>query len=162
LFAIHLYNNPKGNQMSEKTANTATKSKAGAPKAEDRVTPVFTAIRDDIKPPVTARRGAKSPVVEKMHELEVGKSFGLTNKTKRQISATVSKENNRDTNQKPKLDASGNPVTKPGEPVKDANGNVVAQGTPVNVTERVKEWGAHDIDPKTDPDKATVRVFRIK
>ena len=144
-------------------APAANKSKAGAPKAEDRVAPEFTTVRTDIKPPVTARRGAKSPVVEKMHALEVvGASFGLTNKTKRQISATVSKENNRDTNQRPKLDAEGNQITKPGEPVKDANGTVVAQGTPVGVTERVKEWEAHDVDPKTDPDKATVRVFRVK
>lgn len=143
-------------------ATVANKSKAGAPKAEDRVAPEFTTVRTDIKPPVTARRGAKSPLVEKMHELAVGASVGLTNKTKRQISATVSKENNRDTNQRPKLDTEGNQITKPGEPVKDANGNVVAQGTPVNVTERIKEWEAHDIDPKTDPDKATVRVFRVK
>jgi hypothetical protein len=143
-------------------ATTAKKGKAGAPKAEDRVAPEFTAVRTDIKPPVTARRGAKSPLVEKMHELEIGASIGLKNKTKRQISATVSKENNRDTNQRPKLGEDGNQITKPGEPVKDANGNVVAQGTPVGVTERIKEWEAHDVDPKTDPDSATVRVFRVK
>lgn len=136
-------------------------ARAGAPKSEDRVAPVFTPIASDIQRPVTARRGAKSPIVEEMHKLEVGQSIGLTNKSKKQISATVSKENNRDTNQRAKLDASGQIVTK-SEPIKDANGLPVGMSAPITVMERVKEWEVHEVDPKSDPHKAITRIFRVK
>lgn len=148
-------------------ASTAPKGKAGAPKAEDRVAPSFGEVRADIAIPVSAKRGAKSEIAAKLEALAApvdGKysSIGLTNKTKKQISSQLSKINNADANQRQQIGVDGNPVFKAGEPIKDANGVVVSHGPSTPVMEKVKEFEAHDVDPKTDPDKATVRIFRIK
>ncbi len=142
-------------------APAATPAKAGAPKAEDRVAPIFTTVRTDIPLPTGAKRGAKSELAVKLEALEVGGSIGLTNKTKKQISSTISKVNNAASNQAQKKDASGNPLTKNGDAIKDATGNIVGHSQ-VPDTEKVKEFVAYDTDAKTDPDKATVRIFRVK
>lgn len=148
-------------------ASTASKGKAGAPKAEDRVAPSFGEVRTDIAIPASAKRGTKSELAVKLEALAApvdGKysSIGLTNKTKKQISSQLSKINNADANQRQQIGVDGLPVVKAGEPIKDANGVVVSHGPSVPVMEKVKEFEAHDVDPKTDPDKATVRIFRIK
>ncbi|AHJ10700.1 hypothetical protein P106B_17 [Rhizobium phage vB_RglS_P106B] len=141
---------------------TDANKKAGAPKAEDRVAPVFTTVRTDIKPPVAAKRGAKSELAIKLDELPVGGSIGLTNKTKKQISSTISKVNNNDANLRQKVDAAGQPVMKTGEAIKDASGAIVGHQPSVPEMEKVKEFAAYDVDPKKDEDKATVRIFRLK
>lgn len=148
-------------------ASTASKGKAGAPKAEDRVAPVFGEVRTDIAIPVSAKRGAKSELALKLEALAApvdGKfySIGLANKTKKQISSQLSKVNNAESNLRQKIGADGVPVTKAGEPMKDAAGVVIGYGAATPVMEKIKEFEAHDVDPKTDPDKATVRIFRIK
>lgn len=141
----------------------AAKPKAGAPKADDRIAPVFTAIASaaEIPLPTGARRGAKSPIVEEMNKLEIGQSIGLTNKTKKQISATVSKANNHESNYRPKVDANGQPVMVPGEPMRDAAGVQIGVTPPKQAMERIKEWEVHEMDPKTDPHKAITRIFRV-
>lgn len=143
-------------------AAPAAAGKAGAPKAEDRIAPVFTGVRLDVKPPVSAKRGAKSELADKLAEIPLNGSIGLTNKTKKQISSTISKVNNHADNMRDKVDAAGVPVMTPGAPLKDANGTVVGNAPATPVKERVKEFAAFDVDAKTDPDKATVRIFRIK
>lgn len=136
--------------------------KGGAPKAEDRIAAVFAPIRTDLTPPAAAKRGGKSELATKLEELAVGASIGLVNKTKNQISSTLSKVNNAKENMKNKLDAAGNPIVKAGEPVKDANGVVIGSAPSVPEMERVKEFQAFTVDPKKDPDKAQTRIFRIK
>jgi len=148
--------NPAANQ-----APAADAKKAGAPKAEDRVTPVFTAIRTDIAMPASTKRGAKSELAVKMQELTVGASIGLVNKTKNQISSTLSKVNNAAENVRNKVDADGKPVTQNGEAIKDGAGTIVGYNQ-VPVIEKVKEFVAYTVDPKTDPDKAQTRIFRTK
>lgn len=144
-------------------AAAAAVKKPGAPKAEDRVAPQFTEIVNNIPVPAAAKRGSKSVLAEKLAALaNVNDSIGLTNKTKKQISSTLSKVNNAASNLRQKLDANGAPVVKQGAPLKDANGAIVGHGAPVPEMERVKEFEAYDVDPKSDPQKATVRIFRIK
>lgn len=143
-------------------ANEKNVKKGGAPKIEDRIAPVFTPITNTIPVPTNARRGSKSELAARMEELEVGTSFGLINKTKIQISATVSKINNAKENMRQKLDATGQPVFSAGEPVKDASGVVIGHGAPVAEMERIKEFQVFTVDPKTDPEKAQTRIFRVK
>ena len=151
-------------------ATETTKKKGGAPKAADRVAPVIAAVRADITPPKNVTtRGQKSPITVEMEKLEVGQSFGLMNKTKKDIQSRVSNFNNAESNLRTVTDANGATVWKtapvPAEPITDAAGNVVATkpavaGVPK--TEPVKYFEVHDMDPKKDPDKATVRIFRIR
>ena len=136
--------------------------RAGAPKAEDRIAPAFTAVRTDVKPPVGVKRGQKSELAIALEALEVNASIGITNKTKKQISSTISKVNNADTNQTQKKNPDGSFAFTPGAEIKDAAGAVIGHGQPVAVMEKLKEFQAFDVDPKKDPDKATVRIFRIK
>jgi len=140
----------------------AAPKKGGAPKAEDRIATVFGAIRTDIAPPATAKRGSKSELAVKLEELPLNGSIGLVNKTKNQISSTLSKVNNAKENLRAKVDANGVPVMKAGEPIKDANGAVIGAGQPVPEMERIKEFAAFTVDPKKDADKAQTRIFRIK
>lgn len=144
-------------------SSAPAKAKGGAPKAEDRVAPIFTEIATDIKPPVSkSNRGNKSELAKKLLELPLNGSIGIQNKTKKQISSTVSKINNAPENQQQKKDENGNVVTTQGTPIKDVNGAVVGHGAPVAVMERVKEFEIFEVDPKTDPHKAMVRIFRVK
>lgn len=142
-------------------ASTAGK-KAGAPKAEDRVVPLFTDIATDIAIPAKSQRGSKSELAERLAKIEVvGHSIGLTNKSKKQISSTLSKVNNAASNLRNVTDANGNTVMKNGEAIKDANGAVIGYSQ-IAVTERVKEFEAFDVNPKEDKQGASVRIFRIK
>ena len=135
--------------------------KAGAPKAEDRVSPEFTEIRTDIPLP-TNGRATKSDYAKLLENLPVNGSIGIKNKTKKQISSQISKVNNAKDNLAPKTDASGAAITKNGDPIKDAAGNVIGyQQVPEMV--QIKEFKAFEVtDPKKDPDGATVRIFRIR
>lgn len=144
-------------------AATTPVAKAGAPKVEDRIAPIFTDIATDIPMPSKAKSGAKSELAKKLEMIAVvGGSIGLKNKTKKQISSTISKVNNAAANQTQKLDSNGQPVTKTGEPVKDGNGVIQSYGPSVAVMERVKEFEAYDVDPKEDKQGASVRIFRVK
>lgn len=148
-------------------ATETVKKSSGAPKAEDRVAPTFTEVRADVALPSGVKRGQKSELAIKLENLGepvngVPYSIGLTNKTKKQISSTISKLNNAADNQRQKTDANGAPMTKAGDPIKDVHGNIVSNGPAVPVMEKIKEFVAHDVNPKNDPDKATVRIFRVK
>lgn len=135
------------------TPAAATAKKAGAPKAAERVATAFTAVRNDIPMPATVR-GGKSELAEKLATLEVGQSIGIANKTKEQISSKISKINNAADNTRE--------IDVPGEPVLDMNGAVVGHGPATKHKETVKEFRAFNVDAKTDPDNATVRIFRYK
>lgn len=140
----------------------AETKKAGAPKIEDRIAPQFGAISAAIKPPVSAKRGAVSPIAIELEKLEVGHSLPLLNKTKKQISSTISKISNAESNQRQKVDANGNKLFKQGEPIKDANGAIVGNAPGAPDMERIKEYEAHDVEAKKDEAKAICRIWRIK
>lgn len=142
-------------------ATTGSK-KPGAPKAADRVEPVFGEVRTDIAIPAAARRGVKSELIKKLEALPLNGSVGIANKTKTQVSSTVSKLNNSNENMRQVKDANGAVVMEGQTPINDAAGNPVGMTPGTPKMERIKEWQAHECDPKKDPDKATVRIFRIK
>lgn len=146
--------------MSDTIATDAPKRK-GFPPIADRVVPELTAIRTDIAIPevVTraAKRGAKS--VYPFDELPIGGSFGIKNKTLKQVNSVVSSVNRKHLT--PKLDASGNIVTRPVTARTRDGVTVTTPGTkPVMVA--TKRFIAAEVNPKTDPEKASVRVWRVE
>lgn len=131
---------------------------AGAPavKAETKA-PVISAVRTDVAMPVkTSNRGSKS-----LYDFDAltaaGMSIGVTNKTAKQLSSIISNANRKAMVQK--KDANGALVFKTTE-LKDAAGNVTIMPTTEPEMVKTKEFFAVDTDPKTDPDKATARIFR--
>lgn len=138
------------------------KAKAGAPKAADRVAPEFTAVSAAFTLPVKSKRGQTSELAKQLETLEVGQSVGLKNKTKKQISSTLSKINNAEKNMIQKSNPDGSPAFKNGDAIKDANGAVISyQQVPDMIA--LKEFEAHD---RTAADKdepgVTVRIWRTR
>lgn len=144
-------------------AGTADKPKAAKP-AEDAI--VLTAVSTDIPIPASVARGRASKSPFNFDALTVvGASIGIVGRKggAKSLSSIISNQNRKAENWIDKMDANGNKIMKPGEPIKDANGNVV--GTqPATEAERVrvKQFRAFDVDPKTDKDGANVRIFRIE
>lgn len=98
----------------------------------------------------TSGRGNKTKY--DLSALKVGQSLGIIGTTKKNISTTISTAKKRDW---PVLDAKGNPVM---EPVKNDAGEIT--GSQPKTEKRV--FFATDCDPKTDPEKATARIWREK
>jgi hypothetical protein len=132
-------------------------SGAAAPAA--KAGPIVTGIRkaSEIKlPERTTKRGSVS--VFPFDQLtEAGMSFGLKDRTAKSLSSVVSNQNRR--NMTDKKDDAGNIVFKT-KTVKDAAG--VETVMPTQDAERVavKRFFAIDVDAKSDPDGASVRVVR--
>jgi hypothetical protein len=109
-------------------------------------------IRTDIARPEGARKsGAKSKY--DFDALEVGQSFGVIGKTAKSFNSIIYAAEQR-----------------LGEKVKNPDGtekmrvkkNKDGSTELVNEINKVREFTAYDVDPKTDPEGATVRVFRDK
>lgn len=140
----------------------ADQTNAAAPAAAEkapRVAPVLTAISTAVPMPqnLTKRSRGGNSLYPFDSLVEVGQSFGIKNKTAKNLASVISGANKR--YMVDAVDAHGNPVFKQNE-VKQADGSV----TKVPTLEREKMPGktfvAADVDPKTDPDGATVRVWR--
>lgn len=99
--------------------------------------PILTAVKTDI--PIPTRSNARGGKVSYDFSIltSVGASFGVTNKTREQVGAIVSRENKRNKTVMPD-------PTNPGQTV-----DVYSV-----------KYEAFTVDPKTDPDGAKVRVFR--
>lgn len=145
------------------TGAAPVKGKPGAKPGAERVAPEFTPVSTAFAlPAAKSGRGQKSELAKQLEVLEVGQSVGLKNKSKKQISSTLSKINNAESNLSQKTDANGNKLFKNGDAIKDAAGNVVSyQQVPDMV--QVKEFVAHD---RTAADKdepgVTVRIWRTR
>lgn len=142
-------------------ANKPAAAKAASDKvAKPRVAAEVTVISSAVPMPTSARAsGNRSPYP--FHDLEVGGSFGVKNKTKDDLASIVSNQNRHKSNQQQAKNADGSPAFEM-VPMKDANGAVVGmtQGEPK--MERIKEWIIADVDPNTDPDGASCRIWRRK
>lgn len=131
-----------------------------APVAGSRVAPELTAISTAVPmpEPTTSRRGSKSPYPFDALTA-VGMSFGIKNKTAKNMGSIISNQNRKAMVEK--KDAEGNTVFKTNE-MKDAEGNVTHVPTSEPEMVATKHFFAVDCDPKNDPDGASVRVFRDK
>lgn len=137
-----------------------------APKTNaKRIDPVLTVIASPKEVPMPARvstRGSKTNYP--FDQLTaIGMSFGVTNKTAKQLASIVSNQNRK--LGKIVNNPDGTPKVK--EVIhRDPQGNEIGRspemkdGKPVYETEPSKKFYAVDTDPKKDPHKATARVFR--
>lgn len=163
VLAATAFANPAAPAATGAAPATPVKNKPGAKPGAERVAPEFTPVSAAFAlPAATSGRGQKSELAKQLEVLEVGQSIGLKNKTKKQISSTLSKINNAESNLVQKTDANGNKLFKNGDAIKDAAGNVVSyQQAPDMV--QVKEFVAHD---RTAADKdepgVTVRIWRTR
>lgn len=133
--------------------------RGGAPKADERVAIAFTGVSTSIPRPV---KQTSNVLAEKLAALEVDQSIGISNKSKKQIASMLSKVNGAADNVRQVVDANGIPQFEVSAPVTDANGAIVTPGKQTPKTEKVRFYEAHDVDPKTDADKASVRIWRVK
>lgn len=103
-------------------------------KAKSRVAPIFTPVSSSVPMPVRFNnRGSKSAY--DFSALEVGQSFGIKNKTAKSCASLVSNANKK--HRLSKIDDEGKPTTV-----------------------QLKSFFIVDCDPSTDPDGASVRIFR--
>lgn len=93
--------------------------------------------------------------------LQVGQSIGIIGRKAENLTSTVANANRKFA--EPKRDANGNLVYKMTD-IKDAAGNVTGRVPDTSKPETVptRRFFAIDVDPKTDPEGATVRIFREK
>ena len=137
-------------------AVAATPTPATAPKT--RIAPELTEISSAVEmPKKTSNRGSKS--LYPFEKLEVGQSFGVTNKTAAGMASIISNQNRK--NREEKVDDAGNTVFETKE-LKGQDGTITNVPTDKPVIVVNKHFFASDCDPKTDPDNASVRVFRDK
>lgn len=118
----------------------------------------IVATRTDIAIPAGAGRSTRgSRSLYPFDDLEVLGSFGVLNKTAKQMASTVSGANKR--HMVDAIDAAGNKIFKT-QDVKQPDGTIVKQ--PTLETEKVpgRVFVVMDVDPATDPDNATCRVWR--
>lgn len=151
---------PKTNATAADAVTTPT---AGAPASTTetkaaRVAPVLTAISAAVPIPAgLGKRGRGGNTLYPFDKLEPGQSFGIKNKTAKNMASVVSGANKRFMIEK--KDANGNTVFKTNE-VKHPDGTVTH--VPSLEAEMIagRTFIAGDVDPKTDPEGASVRVWR--
>lgn len=148
--------NEAGNTGSNGTPPALAANDAVKPKG-----PTIAAIRTDIPIPTKTNslRGVKSPY--EFEKLPVGGSRGVMDKTVKQLSSVVSNFNRRPDNRESVKNEDGSTVFETQE-IKAPDGTVTKVPTTNPVTRPVIEILAVAVDPKTDPDGATVRIFRIR
>lgn len=133
-------------------------AKAGRKPGVPTVAPELTAVSAAVPmptPPARGNRGRGSNYP--FDELEPGQSFGVKNKTLKQMSSIISNQNKKA--RVNKTDDNGNVIYKT-TTAKDANGNVQTLPTDKPETIATKVFFGVECDPKADPDGAAVRVFR--
>lgn len=140
--------------MAKAATSTASTPRAMSP---PRVAPVLTAVSSTVPMPErNANRGSKTSYPFEALTT-IGMSFGVKNKTAKQLASIISNQNR-----------------KPGPTKRNADGSIVYKmqamtaqdGTVTNVptsepdTLPGRKYFAIDTDAKKDPDGANVRIFR--
>ena len=144
--------------MAKAPAKTETTTDATDKPARVYEAAKLAAIRTDLPVPAGAGRSSRGGrSLYPFDDLEIGGSFAVLNKTAKQMASTVSGANKR--HQVDAKDANGNTIFKTQE-VKAADGTISHVPTldPKKVAGRV--FVVLDVDPTTDPDAATARVWR--
>jgi hypothetical protein len=136
----------------------AKEGASGAAAAAERVAPQFAAIGTAVPLPAKKTNRGSVSIYPFGDLTAVGMSIPVLNKTAKQLASIVSNANRKA--KVKKTDAAGNVVYKTKELVDPATNAKTTVAT--NEPEMVQS--AHyivaDCDPKTDPDKATARIFR--
>ena len=139
-------------------ATKETAAPAATTETNKRVAPELTTITADVEmPKKVSNRGSKS--LYPFAKLEVGQSFGVKNKTASGMASIISNQNRK--HREEKKDESGNTVFET-KKIKGADGAEMEVPTDKPVMVVNKHFFASNCDPKTDPDGASVRVFRDK
>lgn len=141
-------------------ADATTAPTAGAPAETKapRVAPVLTGISTAVPMPEgLGKRGRGGNTLYPFDSLEPGQSFGIKNKTAKNMASVVSGANKRFMVEK--KDPNGNTVFKTNE-VKLPDGTVNHVPTLEKEMIAGRTFIAGDVDPKTDPEGASVRVWR--
>lgn len=126
--------------------------------AAARVAPLLTKATAAVPMPETAgKRGRGSNSLYPFDTLAVGESFGVQNKTAKNLASIVSGANKRF--QVEAKDAQGHPIFKTTE-VKHPDGSTTRVPTLEKEMVPGKVFVVADMDPKSDPDGASVRVWR--
>lgn len=141
--------------MAPKSTEATTNTAAAATGAKFAILSVNSTVAMPEKIP--GKRGSKSQFP--FEALTVGASFGLIGRDAKSMSSIVSAQNRKADNFTAKKDENGNVIFKTQE-IKAADGTVSRIPTTEAETVQVKEFFAIDTDPKSDPEGATVRVFR--
>ncbi|HRQ13073.1 MAG TPA: hypothetical protein PK205_07190 [Promineifilum sp.] len=136
-------------------AKTDGKSRIAKAAAAPRVAPQLTTISAAVAMPDRRSRGGRS--LYPFESLAVGQSFGVKNKTAKQIASVVSAANRRGL--APKRDANGAIVYKM-QTIKTADGTEKQVPSQEPETFRQSHYIVADVDPKADPDGASARVWR--
>lgn len=139
-------------------APAAAKGKPGR-KPGPVIAPEITAVSSAVPMPPRPTAGRAQKSIYPFDLLEVGGSFGVKNKTAEQLGSVVSNQNKRA--RVPQRDTLGNIVYE----MTDATGPTgesmkVPTANPVLIDG--KTYFVVNVDPATDPDGATARVFRDK
>lgn len=118
--------------------------------------PKFTAPRAGIPIPDVGKRGGGNGPGEQypFGTLEVGQSFGVKGRTAKRMASTVYSAMVRFGTVSPKLDKTGAPILT--KAIKKSAG-----GKPIMELTKTRVFVVRDVDSKTDPDGADVRIWRI-
>lgn len=140
--------------MTDTKEKPETDTKAAA---ADTVEPKIAAVRTDVKmPEVASNRGKKS--VYGFDDLAVGASIGVLNKTAAQLKVIVYNATKRF--KEPEKDAEGKIVYQTTDMKNPTTGEVTKVPTTKPKLVNTRKFSVFDVDPKTDPDGATARIFR--
>jgi hypothetical protein len=135
------------------TATTSTPRATQPPRVAPKLTTVTSAVP---MPDRASNRGSKTSYPFEALTT-VGMSFGVMNKTAKQLASIISNQNHKPGPTKRNPD--GSIVYKTAD-MTDAAGNVTKVPTTEPETLPGKKYFAVDCDAKKDPDGASVRVFR--
>lgn len=140
--------------MTDKKAKTAAADKTATKTDGDAITGVTKAVP---MPEIVSKRGSKSKYP--FDQLtEVGMSFGVKGRTAQSLASVVSSQNRK--HKQVKTDENGNTVYETITRTNPDGTKLEVPNTDKPVTEVLKKFYAADVDAKTDPDGASVRVFR--
>jgi hypothetical protein len=149
---------PKAPPIAPKAPAAPVAAKAAKAETTKRIAPELTTITSEVElPKKVSKRGSKS--LYPFEKLEVGQSFGVTNKTAAGMASIISNQNRK--HRAEKQDENGNTVFEMKD-LKGADGTVTQVPTDKPVMNVDKHFFASNCDPKKDPDGASVRVFRDK
>jgi hypothetical protein len=140
-----------------KPATTSTTPKTPKTNQPPRVAPVITTVSSVVPmPDRNANRGSKTSYPFEALTA-AGMSFGVKNKTQKQLASIISNQNRKPGPTKRNPDGS---IVYKTQDMTAPDGTVTKIPTTEPETLPGKQFFAVDCDPKTDPDGASVRVFR--